>query len=206
MDSLEYNQKMRDIYLNTEKQFLEFNEWVPFETNDWSVNSPRLYFLLLTTCGQIEALMKKICEELKILPEHENFAEYYITLNHDRALYFQQVSVIRTNETIKPFNENDPKHFWWKNHNKAKHELPDGILYGNIKNVIYALAGVNALHKLLISIPYDEPKTKLLESKYWMNHTPITVATSRLEPEQYYNSGDSKIFVNNSQYIGNGGL
>lgn len=206
MESLEYNQKMREIYLNTEKQFLEFNEWVPFETNDWEINSTRLYFILITTCGQIEALMKKICEELKISPKEENFAGWYEALNHDRVLYFQQVSVIRTNDTIKPFNENNSNHFWWKNHNKAKHELPEGILHGTIKNVIYALAALNGLHKILTNIPYDEPKIKLLESKYWMNHTPITVAEGISEQDRYHSPRDSEIFLNNSQYYGHGGL
>jgi len=205
MELLEFQKKMREIYRATEDQFLEFNEIVPLETNDWSVNSPRLYFLLLTICGQVESLMKKICAEVKIKPEKEDFPNYYNLINKNNVLGTQKLVLIKTDQSLNPFNENDPEHFWWISHNKAKHELPEGILHGTIKNVIYALGGLFVLHEIISKIPNEE-KERILVSKYWETHKPITVAASILEPERYYNQGFSKLFISHTHYYGGPGL
>ncbi|MCH7560062.1 MAG: hypothetical protein IIC67_01600 [Thaumarchaeota archaeon] len=205
MELLEFQNKMRKIYRVTEDQFLEFSEIVPFETNEWSVNSPRLYFLLLTICGQVESLMKKICSEVKIKPEREDFPNYYDIINKDNLLGIQKLFLIKTEQSLNPFNENDSQHFWWISHNKAKHELPEGILHGTIKNVIYGLGGLFALHEILSKIPYED-KQRILISKNWNTHKPITVAESRLEPERYFNQGFSKIFISHTHYYGGPGL
>ena len=109
---LEYYYKMRDIYLNTERQFLEFNEWVPIETNEWSINSPRLYSILITTCGQVEAFLKKICEKIDEVPEYPKFPEYFKKLNQHGMLGIQNVTVYIMGINFNPFNEKDSEHFW----------------------------------------------------------------------------------------------
>lgn len=205
MELLEYQNKMREIYRATEDQFLEFSEIVPFETNEWSVNSPRLYFLLLTICGQVESLMKKICSEVKIEPEKEDFPNYYKILNKDNVLGLQKLVLTQIDQPIKPFNENNPEHFWWISHNKAKHDLPGGILYGTIKNVIYALGGLFTLHDILSKMPYEN-KEQILTSKYWATQVPIIVASSMLGRERYYNPSFSKLFISHSHFYGGPGL
>ncbi|GFN40005.1 MAG: conserved hypothetical protein [Marine Group I thaumarchaeote] len=205
MELIEFHNKMKEIYRATEDQFLEFSEIVPFETNDWSVNSPRLYFLLLTICGQVESLMKKICDEVNIEPKIHGFPHYYKIINKDKILGIQKIVLIKTNQSLNTFNENDPEHFWWISHNKAKHELPEGILYGTIKNVIYALGGLFTLHEILSKIPFED-KQRILVLKYWETHKPITVAESRLEPEKYYNQSFSKLFISHTHYYGGPGL
>ena len=201
---LEYHRKMLEIYLNTEKQFLEFNEWVPMETNKLSVNSPRLYSLLITSCGQVEALMKKICESIDIIPKKKNFPEYYKILNSQGMLGLQSITVYNTGKNFRPFNENNEEHFWWKSHNDAKHELPEGILKGTIENVLYALAAINILQKIFLSIPLDDDAQKILDPKYWMNTEPIKTADAQLHPERYSSPYGSKIFLNENSFYWTG--
>jgi len=205
MISNEYISKMREIYQATERQFLEFNEVVPFETNEWSVNSPKLYFILLTTCGQIESLMKKISNNLNIKLEKEDFPNYYEKINQKKVLSKQTIVLIKTEKIIHPFFEDSSDHFWWISHNKAKHELPEGILHGTINNVIHALAALFALHNVIGHIPVENP-TMILESKYWETHEPIRVSETLTRPRRYYNPGDSKLFISHTHYYGGPGL
>lgn len=55
-----YLEGMRELYLDSEKQFIEFSETVPYIDNSWYIHSPRLYSLLLAVCDQIESLMVKM--------------------------------------------------------------------------------------------------------------------------------------------------
>ncbi len=198
-----YLEGMRELYLDSEKQFIEFSETVPYIDNSWYIHSPRLYSLLLAVCGQIESLMVKMCKNFDFELERGDFPECYRTLNQKGVLGIQKVKLIKTNRVLKPFFDNYPYHFWWLAHNEAKHNLPLGIQQGTIGNVIITLAALFSLHNFAIHIPHDNPQ-QILDVKYWMENQPITVATSIAEPERYYNPSKSKLFLPITTYYFSG--
>ena len=54
---IKYMTDMQELYRFTERQFLEFDEIVPMRLNrNGDTVSPRLYFLLMTICGQVESI------------------------------------------------------------------------------------------------------------------------------------------------------
>jgi len=195
--STNYLEKMNELYLATERQFLEFNEIVPFATNNWNVNSPRLYFILLTTCGQIESVMERTCKILRMFNTNDDFPALHKKLNSNGVLELQKVALIKTQMEISPFFKNYKDHFWWISHNKAKHDLPSGLKQGTIKNVIYALASLYSLHNILSHVPTEKKKV-ILESKYWQTHKPVQVSITN-QP-RYYDERKSKLFISYSNF------
>ena len=194
-----YLEGMRELYSDSEKQFIEFSETVPYIDNSWYIHSPRLYSLLLTVCGQIESLMVKTCENFGFELKKKDFPECYNKLNQKGVLGIQKVKLIKNDRVLKPFFDINPYHFWWLSHNVAKHNLPLGIQQGTIGNVIIALAALFSLHNLAKHIPHDNPQ-QILDVKCWMENQPITVTASISEPERYYNPGKSKLFLPITNY------
>jgi len=201
--TLDYIHKMKDLYHATETQLLEFDEIVPMRTNSWNVNSPRLYFLLLTTCGQIEAISKKITKELRLYKKGDDFKQTFNKLNTNKILEIQSVELKFSGKTIKPFSNKHEGNFWWLSHNKAKHELPEGMKYGNIKNVVYALSALFCLMHILEKIPSKEKKV-ILEYQYWKEHKPVKIPATLRRPSSYYDQEFSKLFASNVNFYYSG--
>ena len=75
---------MKKLYDTSENNFLKFNEVVPYYSNDWKIQSPKLATMLLELGPQIEAMSKIIFEELKLKHEKKKknsrhyFHDYYL--------------------------------------------------------------------------------------------------------------------------------
>jgi len=100
---------MIELHKELEKEFLAFNEIVPYNHNlaGAGVYSPRLYSIFQTSCVQVISMMQHIVNELKGLKtktRQESFEEYYKFLNKNGMLALQIVSPKRKfNKIITPF-------------------------------------------------------------------------------------------------------
>ena len=56
---------MRDSYFELERQFIEISRIIPLD-NPSDTYSPRLYDILQTSCGQVENLLRLICDKLEL--------------------------------------------------------------------------------------------------------------------------------------------
>ena len=191
-----YSQRMMDLYMYTERQFLEFDEIVPMMTNEHTVNSPKLYFTLLTTCGQIESVMNKIYYILYgYIPKKFNFYEYYKKLNESKVLEQLSVKVMKTESTCTPFSDVS----WWHSHNEAKHEMPVGIKQGTISNTVSALAALYLLLDFFNSIPPREPQSILNPIRWFQNRKPIY---KPIYPPNVVEDKHSDMFLKNHYFPG----
>ncbi len=139
-------------------------------SNDDSVNAPKLYFILLTTCGQIEAVCKQIHGILTGCHKC-SFSECRDHLNENDLLKNMSVLVLKTECVHQPFSDDDWK--WWCSYNKAKHELPEGIKMGTISNVLSSLAALYLFLNFYRSIPFKQSKDVLDLGRWNMNDGPI---------------------------------
>ena len=118
------------MYQFTEREFLEFDKVVPMRFNSaMNVVSPKLYFLLMTICGQIESTVIHICKNLDMYKKNENFGTCYKKLlKESDVIERQSVEIPATRQIIKPFvktNTDTPS--WWtfvqqgKTHDSKRH-------------------------------------------------------------------------------------
>ena len=82
--------KMIELANDLEKQFLYFDELIPYHHNPNNVYSPRLYGIIQNTCAQIMAMMQIPAVELGVKPSNDDFPSYYGVLNQNNLLSKQK--------------------------------------------------------------------------------------------------------------------
>jgi hypothetical protein len=184
--------KMHDFYIDTEKRFIDLIRIIPLD-NDPKTYSPILYDILQSTCSQAENLMRLICDKIELKYYGNHFPDYYKPLNSNGMLEIQEVILMKTNTSYKPFNigsgENVP--FWWTGYNSTKHRLPDGFKDGNIVNTTNALASVYLLHCIA---NYANYYRKLIDKRNWYSVQPIYDASGGFVKVRM-NLPDSDVFA-----------
>ncbi|MBI1829376.1 MAG: hypothetical protein HY222_03300 [Thaumarchaeota archaeon] len=187
---------MRKFFEDTERQFVELSQIIPLD-NSPNTYSPRLYSILNFTCGQIENMLRMICDKLELKYENEDFPHYYNALNIQGMLESQKVVYREIKDPIQPFvirSDNSPD--WWKGHNKTKHDLPEGIIEGNIGNTLNALAGLCALHHIAYyTATMQEHLDQLLMKENWyVVSTEVSGMPAFVTPKSFRDGIDAKFF------------
>ena len=201
---------MRESYYELERRFIEISRIIPMD-NSGDTYSPRLYDILQTACGQVENLLRLICDQLQLdYGDNPDFPKYYDTLNNSGILERQIVDYFVGKLVCKPFHvESDQRSpFWWRAYNQTKHKLPQGYKEGNLKNTIHALTGVYALQ--CIAVYSIHAGTKILDNGEWMEQEALSLKTLLPTIVPSWINEDvrphSKIFYPVSYYRPMGGL
>lgn len=172
---IKYMEDMKELYRFTERQFLEFDEIVPMRLNrKRDTVSPKLYFLLMTICGQVESVTGRICKCLEIHAGSNMFGALYKKLCEEfSAIKEQSVQIVMTRDVIRPFGEteNDTPS-WWTSYNKIKHNIPEGIERATVRHTVHALGGLYLLLNFYQSIPCKNPKN-ILDAENWFSRNPM---------------------------------
>lgn len=167
---------MIELHKELEKEFLAFNEIVPYNHNlaGAGVYSPRLFSIFQTSCVQVISMMQHIVDELNGLKtkatkaRQKSFEEYYKFLNKNGMLSLQIVSPKRKfDKIIAPFQLK--KHSvpdWWDDYNTSKHSLPSGALV-RMGNVLHALGGLAILHDIAELTWKSNTPNLLLDGSKW---------------------------------------
>ena len=203
---IKYMTDMQELYRFTERQFLEFDEIVPMRLNrKGDTVSPKLYFLLMTICGQVESVTGRICKSLDIRAESDTFSALYKKLCEEFSTTKEQsVQTVMTREVIRPFGEteNDTPS-WWTSYNKVKHDIPKGIERATVRHTIHALGGLYLLLNFYQSIPCNNPKD-ILDAENWFSGNP----TPRLPSNRFGYVPDvdykSSLFILKSHFMQSG--
>ena len=140
--------EMLSFYFETERDFVELSRIIPLGNNP-ETYSPKLYNILQSSCGQVESMMRIICDKFNIShTKKPDFPELYKLLNQNHILELQTIDLIKRKTAYRPFvleaGKESPN--WWSSYNGTKHGLPQGLKSGNIGNTILALCGLYALH------------------------------------------------------------
>lgn len=194
-------EQMKEIYEDTERQFIEFTRIIPID-NPYETYSTRLYSLLQHICGQIESLMRIYCDQMNLKYDSRKFPSYFETLNSNKMLENQKILLIKTKSIIQPFLPKGISTEWWHNYNDTKHQLPNGLKQGNLGNTILALAGLYLLHTMKKYLQWEMPPEKLLDHRHWQNEDE-KISDKLLIHHLRTSEGISKIFYNLTHYFGN---
>ena len=182
-----YRTDMQQLYQFTEGEFLEFDKIVPMNLNkEMSTVSPKLYFLLMAICGQIESLVIHICRDIDMYNDNDSFFTCYKNLwDKSDVIEKQSVQIITTREIIRPFGKTEngtPS--WWASYNKVKHTIPEGLEHATVKNTVCALGGLYLLlnlYKLIPRIPKD-----ILDTQCWLHNRTMFRPLSKKNNEFSY--------------------
>ena len=207
VSSAKYMTDMQELYRFTERQFLEFDEIVPMRLNkEGNVVSPKLYFLLMAVCGQVESVTRHICKELGIpVKKNDGFSTLYNKLCGKFSLIKEQsVQIVMTRDVIRPFGETEKDiPSWWTSYNNVKHKIPEGMEHATARQTIYALGGLYLLMNLYQSLPRN-PKDVLNVDNWFFGNNPMQRLPSNRfghVPDVDYKSG---LFILKSHFVQSG--
>lgn len=135
------------FYQQSEEELIEFDKYLPIDSGQLNIKSPKLIKLLVDCCIQIDGLFKHECVEQKIIAnvgEQTNMNQYmecFPNLSQAGEVIIKR-GMIKVNPFIK-WGVDPP--IWWTKYNKIKHR--NMIEYW--KEVEY-LDAINAISALLI--------------------------------------------------------
>ena len=175
-DFTEKLRQMLDAYFETELLFIELSRIIPLDSTP-DTYSPRLYEILQSSCGQVENLLRLLCDRLELKYEQKIFPCYYKALNQTSILERQLVSISIGDYVYSPFKLDAGKETpnWWTGYNDTKHDLPQGYKQGNLGNTVVALSGVYALH--CMSVYVKTIGKDILDNSNWNEAEAVAVNT-----------------------------
>lgn len=162
--------EMRNLHRDLERQFLSFNEIIPYSHNLLSVYSPRLYSILQGASAQTIGMMHILYNLFNPRKNRQQkFPFYFNELNKNNSLSIQKVSPKEQFDSIlQPFQlgqQNIPK--WWQDYNDTKHDLPSGAYDAKLKNILNALAALTILHDFGDLLMRNADPEKVFNSASW---------------------------------------
>lgn len=164
-------------YLLLEKDFLETDEFVTIDKNNYKTFSSRYTYLLLNICSEIDSIAEEYCKVLGRKPKNivakvRTIVTKTPRIKNERAITKYPYEVIKP----APFQAFDDKVAaeWWRNYNLVKHaraeepsdSIPNSQL-ANLKSVLCALAALyilcQNLYKLLDDSDLQLEPSRLFE-------------------------------------------
>ena len=161
-----------ELYVDLERQFLAYLDYVPYLKGNERTYSFKLLNLALSIGGYIDSFFKEMvrygeftdedciekCNEIKELMSAGKSIDIYMPINaFEKEYSFSKTKVVfkclpqrkgMTPFALRPNGNNIPT--WWSFYNDLKHDLSVNLKKANLKNTRDALAGafiLNAVHK-----------------------------------------------------------
>ncbi|NOS61777.1 MAG: hypothetical protein HOO66_01865 [Nitrosarchaeum sp.] len=210
--------RMLNFYYDIETQFIELTRIIPLDNTD-DTYSPRLYSILQMSCGQVENMLRLICDKFGFKytnPDKQNtkpnFFSYYNPINKNGILSTQWIllkkidfrDISKSYSPLELQSERAP--FWWTGYNETKHDLPDGFKQGNLKNTLYALCAVYSIHCMAYYAQHIEKPDIFLDKKNWVNLSVSYTGDGELIMDSLTPLPKSKLFYCGTRFNSDGAL
>lgn len=148
-------------YLNFEERFLNTTKYVEVNTRNYSTYSIEYTSLLLSICSEIDVLLKEICGFNQT--DNKNINDYFTIVSSKFPDIFQEKVICSFSSiTLMPFSswKASQSPTWWTNYNKVKHGRLNNFMYGNLGNVLNALAALYTLERYELKNIVDNSTNK----------------------------------------------
>lgn len=172
-----------EYYMDLERQFIDFLNYVPYLDGNETVYSFRLMNLILAVGAHVDSAFKEMFRSPEFSKKYDKILKKvnsgkatikdYRELENDYGLSKREVVFKRLpeRETVRPFQQfefsKSPK--WWTDYNEIKHEFSLNFTKANLKNVRDSLAGaflLNVVHKPAILRLYEYGVAKYKYRRY----------------------------------------
>ncbi len=156
--------KYWDYFCALESDLKLLSRYVDFSEDNLNTYSIELTRLLLSSCSEIDVILRHICKKLSGNSKADNINKYYNELIKDLPNIFCESVIIGSNfNSIKPLEkwtaERSPN--WWKMRNQVEHERNKHYQDANLKNVL------DSMSALFITVHYYY---KLVLTQAMMDH------------------------------------
>ena len=185
-------------FLSIDSDLEKLARYIEFTDSNFGVYSVELVRLYLSTCAEIDTVLKKLCKQTDgdwSNPAKPNIGDYRKSIRRTHRLFCDVKCKIPTyglefcpwcNFGIDPTGTSPD---WWQPHNDVKHNRDENYHQANLKNVLNAAAGLlignlylmatsSISHVDLGRFPrptlFAEPEELLMSHSRWGGPIPIT--------------------------------
>lgn len=148
--------KFWKYYLALEEDTHHLFRYIEPDERNFSVYSVEITRLYLSTCAEVDVILKSICQLIDEKKEVANIQQYAEVLITQKNSIFKKKVILESHRlTFSPFGEwtLSASPDWWKKHNKVKHDREKNYTEANLGNF---LSSLSALY--LLNIYYEREK------------------------------------------------
>ncbi|MCK7589277.1 hypothetical protein M0G43_01690 [Subsaxibacter sp. CAU 1640] len=124
--------------LKTLSRYIELND---NNLNTYSIELVRLY---LSTCSEIEVVLKEFCKILNDSSEPRNITQYRNIIKPERPQMLDEIVNIGFKKTVTPWvdwkKDTTPK--WWKDYQLVKHSRNEYYHLATLENVLHSVGAL----------------------------------------------------------------
>lgn len=143
-----------NYFLAIENDFENISRYIEFTEQNNNTFSIELARIILSSCQEIDGIMKKLCSLISNKSKPDNINEYKAIIKRDLPDFLtEEVHIPRFGMRSQPWlswtkDEEDNNPFWWKANNKIKHDRTQNFEKANLQNAF------NSVGALLITTLY----------------------------------------------------
>ncbi|MCV2883879.1 hypothetical protein OE749_04140 [Aestuariibacter sp. AA17] len=133
------------FYFSLEADVINLSRYIEFDRKNFGVYSIELLRILLSTCSEIDVVLKQICAQLDENSKANNIAQYQKLICKDIDGFEEQhVVCSRFNLSFQPWNswvdKKSPE--WWRSYNEVKHNRDEHYSKASLQNVLESLSAL----------------------------------------------------------------
>ena len=147
-----------DYYSALESDFKKISRYIDFSDDNLKTHSIELTRLILSSCSEIDVILKEICSELDENSKRTNIRDYQKIIKQNLPdLIQEKVNIGFSFFGIQPFKdwEEDRTPNWWKMYNEVKHQRNNFYKEANLENALNSISGLflctNYYYKMMFS-------------------------------------------------------
>jgi hypothetical protein len=136
-----------NYFLALESDVERLARFVEFTSRNFDAYSVEMAHLFLAAASEVDVVARQLCSKIDedINPKELDMDKYRGAL---RRCYPEMegasVAIPRYGLVLRPWSnwQEDKNPYWWRDHNKVKHERGEHFSRANLKNVLNAMAGL----------------------------------------------------------------
>ncbi|WP_143955644.1 hypothetical protein [Robertkochia solimangrovi] len=141
----EFSMRYWDYYCALESNFKKISRYIDFSNDNLKTHSIEMTRLILSSCSEIDVILKEICKELDHNSIAINIREYQKIIKKELPdLIDEKVNIGFNFFGVQPFKtwKEDKTPNWWKMYNEIKHKRNMFYKEANLENAMNAISGL----------------------------------------------------------------
>jgi len=166
-----------DYFCALESDLKKISRYIDFSDDNLNTHSIELTRLILSSCSEIDVILKEICFELDDTHKPRKINEYQKIIKQELPnLINEKINIGFSFTEVKPWDSwnKDKTPSWWTMHNSIKHQRSNYYKEANLDNSIKAVTAlficINYYYKIVFS---KSLKEKLNREVTWKDVTQI---------------------------------
>lgn len=132
-------------FLALEEDLARLSRFIEFDPRNDKTFSLELAHLYLTTCSEVDVVLKQLAVRYTTLPARSNISHYFSPLNANLpSLLSYEITLARNGRSFKPWitwtAAASPT--WWAEHNDVKHQRHTHFDKATVENCLNAMSAL----------------------------------------------------------------